>query len=433
MSHAPRRIGDRDSLNGDRYIFLETLLAAQERLIITWSGFDSFDGSPIPPSSLVDQFSAHLNREYRLAGDAPAGDAVQINYPLHPFSSRYRLAKESALRTWNKSWFELPAARPERKPMFQWVVGKEPSENQAEVGGDVNGNAIVLSLGDPIGSFLERGCRIRPPNDEEIPKDRELFESKTLDDWKLRDALFREILCDEKDAVEKLAAQSGIPPGSPGVSAIAVARRTVEGRIERIKSIEQSPRFENHRISVMVDGRHFRMEIKNCARKESAAIVFDAGKTNGKRRLRFWVTHLFLNLEKPVETNIVALDTTIRLRSLSQAEAVRHIVNLDALSKKTLGRLLPFIPDVSWTFVAPGKDNVRDMNSSRKNAWNELARLLGLGYGHDYLRDGRFVDAFGQVANWEEAMSEIPGGEEAFGTMAKEVFGPYLTYCEEKA
>lgn len=433
MSHAAKRPGDRDPLNGDRYIFLEMLLAAQERLIITWSGFDSFDGSLVPPSSLVDQFSAYLSKEYRLAGeDRKAGEVVQINYPLHPFSSRYHLARESHLRTWNKSWFESPAERPDRKSMFQWVVEKKLSENQAEGEGDINGDEIVTSLADPIGSFLEDGCRIRPPKDEEIPKDGELFQSEGLEDWKLRDAVLQEVLCNEKYAVEKLAAQGGIPPGSPGDSAISLARKTVERRVEKIKSIDKSPEFGTHRISLEVDGRRFRMDIKNLSLKGSKAILFDAGRINGKRRLALWVTHLFLNLQKPVATSFVALNKTVRLAAISQSKAIGHIVDLDSLARESQRALLPFVPSVSWVFVEPDKDGVQDIGKSRENAWEELKGLLGLAYNKDFLTDSRFVDAFDQAESWEEAMSKIPGGEDSFKNLAEKVFGPYLKLSQEQ-
>jgi exodeoxyribonuclease V gamma subunit len=433
MSQSPRRIGDRDSLNGDRYIFLEMLLAARERLIITWSGFDTLDGSVIPPSSLVDQFAAHLDREYRLTGDIrKAGEAVQINYPLHPFSSRYRLAKESQLRTWNKSWFESPAARPDRKPMFEWAVEKAPSEIGSDAGKSVDGNEIVALLNDPIGSFLERGCRIRSPRTEEIPADAELFESKGLEDWKLRDAVFREILCKEQDAIEKLAAQGNIPPGSPGKAAIAKARLSIEARVERITSIDASPGFAPHRVSLESDGRHYRMEIKNISLKKSKAILFDAGQINGKRRLRLWVTHLFLNLLEPVETTFVALNKTVRLVAINQSEAIGHIATLESLAKESQRALLPFVPSVTWAFIEPDKDGVQDMVKSRENAWKELEALLGVGYHPDDMIDPRLQNAFGHAESWEEAMSKIPGGEESFTNLAERIFAPFVKLAQEQ-
>jgi exodeoxyribonuclease V gamma subunit len=433
MSHSARRIGDRDSLGGDRYIFLEMLLAAKEKLIITWSGFDSFDGSVIPPSSLVDQFSAHLNREYRLEGsEKKAGEAVQVNYPLHPFSSRYRFAKESQLRTWNKTWFETPGARALSKPVFQWVVEKPPSENVSEDAGEMNGNKIVRLLGDPMKSFLEEGCRIRPPRDEEIPEDGELFKSDGLNDWNLRDAVLREMLCDEKDAVEKLAAQCGVPPGSPGDKAVALARKSMERRVEKIKLIDKSPKFETHRISFEADGRRYRMDVKNLSLKDSSAILFDAGRIDGKKRLKLWVTHLFLNLQKPVETSLVTLDKTTRLTPLDQSEAIEHIIALESIATESERVLLPFIPGVSWAFVEPDKDGIRNIAKCRENAWKALEELLGLAYGKDYRIDDRYVSAFGGVTTWEEAMSIIPGGEKVFGDLAETIFAPFLKLSREQ-
>src|SRR5205085_1223822 len=86
-----REPGDRDTLNADRYLFLELLRSARDRLILTAGGLTD-GGEAAPLSSVAQTLVDWLDREYTL-GAAPAGQAVTVTYPLSPASPRYRSGK----------------------------------------------------------------------------------------------------------------------------------------------------------------------------------------------------------------------------------------------------------------------------------------------------------------------------------------------------
>ncbi|MCO5760647.1 MAG: exodeoxyribonuclease V subunit gamma, partial [Chromatiaceae bacterium] len=66
------RPGDRSRREDDRYLFLEALLSARERLYLSWVGRRITDNSPRPPSVLVGQLRDHLAAGWRLAdADCP--------------------------------------------------------------------------------------------------------------------------------------------------------------------------------------------------------------------------------------------------------------------------------------------------------------------------------------------------------------------------
>ena len=91
------RPGDRSRREDDRYLFLEALLSARERLHISWVGRSIRDNTPRPPSVLVGQLRDHLAAGWRLAGyqgpeaKAPSAllAALTQEHPLQPFSPRY--------------------------------------------------------------------------------------------------------------------------------------------------------------------------------------------------------------------------------------------------------------------------------------------------------------------------------------------------------
>ena len=91
-----RRMGDRSRRDDDRYLFLEALLSARERLYISWQGWRTHDHQSLPPSVLVGQLRDHLSQTW----DSPA--PVQ-EMPLHAFSPRY-FQPGGTLDTFDDDW-----------------------------------------------------------------------------------------------------------------------------------------------------------------------------------------------------------------------------------------------------------------------------------------------------------------------------------------
>jgi exodeoxyribonuclease V gamma subunit len=429
MSQSPGKPGDRDALKSDRYVFLETLLSARDRLIVTWTGFDAGDGSAIPPSVLVDELRSHVSREYRLtraSGEhVPAGDAVLVEYPLHPFSSRYLSTspRDALLSTWNAGWFTAGEKRNEGKGLFEWRVADLPEDDSDEV----NGNAILKALAEPLGTFFIEGCRIQPPTEDEALPDEELFDADNLVQWKLRDAAVNEGLGIEADAVARLAARGEIPPGAPGKLIVEEERRKAEGRF--LKPLAESGSLASYRSQVMrqrIGGRTYQLAIDKIALTDGTARIIDVGKKNPRRYLKAWICQLFLNLGRKTRTTFVFLDGDVTLLPLEGKEALALVESLNALARDGRKRLLPLILEVSWAYL----QKADSVELARKAAWNELKDKVVRNDFSPGNFNPQWAAVFNNAASWEEAMGRIPGGEEEFVRIAREVFGPFLRCWE---
>ncbi|MFZ4622048.1 MAG: exodeoxyribonuclease V subunit gamma [Bacteroidota bacterium] len=434
IRHDSQRPGDRDVLKGDRYLFLETILAARERLIITWSGFNPGNGSEIPPSNLVDELVSHLNREYCLTttdGEMQnAGDSVLVKYPLHPFSARYRSSHDDNIRlnTWNRGWFNESLEKIKKTSMFDWELSRGGVRTEPTI----DGGLIYDSLADPMDTFLN-ACRIEQSRKENQIKDSEPFILDQRENWTVRNAILNELLFNDADAVKRLTVNAELPPSAPGEKIVAEHRRTVEHRIQKLRSIQREPDFRSHRVDVTNNGERFVMEIERISLQKDSAVIMDLGRTYPKRRLNIWITHLFLNLELPVRTFMVTLDKTVILPPISKDDAVTQIRNLHELSLQASMRLLPFIIDVSWAFFEKPGTKVKNPDEFvRTIGWKVLKAILGLTYGDSNRKSTNYIDAFREAQNWDEAMNSIPGGEKVFKETAYQVFGMYAKLAEEK-
>lgn len=97
-----RRMGDRDVRSDDRYLFLETLMSARERLHLSYIGEGVKDGKPRNPASPLAELLAALDAA---AGLRPDDDKTerpwQVRHPLQPFDGRYFDASDTRLFSYN--------------------------------------------------------------------------------------------------------------------------------------------------------------------------------------------------------------------------------------------------------------------------------------------------------------------------------------------
>jgi exodeoxyribonuclease V gamma subunit len=93
------RAGDRSRREDDRYLFLEALLSARQRLYVSWQGHSASDNSARPPSVLVAQLMDHVNACWAPAHQPQA-------QPLQAFSRSYFEAG-SGFDTYDTDWEKI--------------------------------------------------------------------------------------------------------------------------------------------------------------------------------------------------------------------------------------------------------------------------------------------------------------------------------------
>ncbi len=148
-----RRMGDRSRRDDDRYLFLEALLSARERLYISWQAWRTHDHQPLPPSVLVGQLRDHMRQTWD--SEAP----IQ-SMPLQAFSPSYFLPG-STLTTFDTHWALAAQALHSvsmQAPMPEPALAMDQAapEALASATHSVNGVLAPLTEGAPTGHALAR-------------------------------------------------------------------------------------------------------------------------------------------------------------------------------------------------------------------------------------------------------------------------------------
>lgn len=200
------RAGDRSRREDDRYLFLEAILSARQKLYISWQGHRSTDNSEQPPSVLVAQLI-----EYLQAGWTPARKPEK--QPLQPFSESYFL-QDSPFQTYDKDWARVHQAQGTNPVLNN--NGNEPSDNPAALAAPTS-----LTLADlrqlvrqPVEVFFKVRLRVRLDTVEEMEQAEEPFSLNGLEQYQAGQELLE--ANDIQQAIEKLTLSGKLPMAAFG-------------------------------------------------------------------------------------------------------------------------------------------------------------------------------------------------------------------------
>ncbi|ERI50980.1 hypothetical protein N878_24245, partial [Pseudomonas sp. EGD-AK9] len=176
------RPGDRSRREDDRYLLLEALLAARERLYISWVGRSIRDNSERPPSVLVGQLRDHLGAAWSLAGGGDLLPALTTEHPLQPFSRRY-FGAEPGLFSYVHEWAALhgqAASAAAQGALPTWEDGQQ-----------IGPELLQSFLRDPVKCFFTRRLKVFLDEEEQARLDSEPFALDALERYQLQERLLK--------------------------------------------------------------------------------------------------------------------------------------------------------------------------------------------------------------------------------------------------
>ena len=413
MALVPRR-GDRQRRHDERNLFLDLLLAARERLILSYTGRSVRDNSIRPASVLIAELLEYLCKI--IAADATpsaleaARNRLVVEHPLQPFAvGCFTEAGDPRRRSFNEEYcaalqaglqHPIPAAVETSLPD---APASPDDDEDPDTATETQPRFFLETLVAPEGEwrtvtldqlmkFLKNPCKYLLKErlgigldaaDDEI-KDDEPFLPEFLDRGKLAERLLPHLLAGRAVNEIRSLAQAGTeyPTGSFGDLLLNNEIQLLQEFAGEVRQATAVPCALPHHAAFdfEIAGETWRLEGSLGDLRASGLVRYRYDDTRPVDYLSAWLAHLFLcaaspeNIEK--ETIWYSRDGQFRLTPCATARETLHA--LMDLYRQGLSSPLHFFPKSSWACTLDGgsiKKAMAKWKNARNPEWGESSDL----------------------------------------------------------
>jgi exodeoxyribonuclease V gamma subunit len=416
-------VGDRDGRTEDRQLLLDALMAAEDALIVTYTGNDERTNVERPPAVPIGELLDAIDRTV----DGGARARVLLNHPLQPFDPRnFTAGALDPDQPWSFDRITLAGARaltgprPEPAPFLA-----EPLPPAAP--GLVELDDLVRFVEHPVKAFLRQRLGIVVGTAPDEVEDALAVQLGALDEWGVGRRLLEGCLAgaDLDACVEAELARGTLPPGRLARPVLARIRPVVEEIAAHARAVlpAPAPPASVDVRTALEGGRSLGGTVPAVHGDVLRAAVYS--RVGAKHRLAAWVRFLAVTAahpERPFTAVTVgkarsgAADgssvTIARLSPLAadapgrRALALGHLALLVDLRDRGLREPLPLACDASAAYARALREGGDPMAAGRA-AWES-------GFAFDKEdRQPEHQLALGGVRTFAELLAARPRPDEA--------------------
>ena len=389
---AEPQVGDRDPRAEDRQMLLDALLAATERLIVTYTANDERTNLPRPPAVPVGELLDAVERTVSRDGGLARAQVV-THHPLQPFDPRnFTAGTFVPRRPWGFDPQALAGARAltgERAPREPFIAGPLPKRDDALV----ELSDLIRFVEHPVRALLRDRLGISVSEFYDEVQDSMPVELDALETWGVGQRLLEGVLdgAELKACMQAEIARGALPPGELARPTLARIGAVVEQLAEAARGLEADQSPDSLDVNVgLPDGRTLAGTVTGVCGDTIRAISYS--RVRPRDRLRAWVKLLALSAarpERPFESVVIgraradarwANVTAARIAPLAgdapwrQRIATEQLGLLIDLYERGMREPLPIACDTSAAYaqaVASGEDGP----AAAREAWETVFRF----------------------------------------------------------
>ncbi len=418
MARHPRP-GDRSQRNDDKYLFLESILSARQKLYISYVGQSIQDNTAIPPSVLVSEL---LDTIVDHAGIC--AEAMTTRHRLQHFSPWY-FREDSCLFSYSTSVMAALAGIGEKKDPPPFVTDPLPmnaEENAAWQHLDIE--TLCRFFSNPARFFLQQRLGIRLEDTAGRIEESETFVLDPLEKHMVAQELLEKRLCGTSPQIIR-AIQRGLgllPQGSIGDCQYREMDIAVENFVNRYQRFTGG----GHSSDMQIEG----FEISGIRLKGRLAGIFDRGRIDaryGKRRgqdlMTAWIRHLLYSCQGTPDRSrrsfLLCTDRVTEFEPVGDSEKI--LGEIIGLFRQGLEQPLHFFPRAAFEYaeqVLQRSATPQTALASARNIWTggDFAK-----YSHPESKDPYYDLCFRR----SDPLDEV------FEKTAITIFKPILRHCRE--
>jgi len=409
------RPGDRSRRDDDKYLFLESIISARNKLYISYVGQSIQDNSRIPPSVLVSELLDTIEKGFELPGKNILEHVVSV-HRLQAFSPQY-FKKDAGLFSYSEENRDAAAFLHKHEavpPLITRALPLTPLEKEELHSLDIE--TLSRFFSNPIRFLLQQRLGIYLQETATLVDRREDFELNFLDQYLVGQNLVDSRMegRDLNDYRPLQIAMGQLPHGNVGTFYYNELSNDVERFVSKIESLRDK------KIAGPLEAR---IEMGESVLQARLPEIYNCGllqvryaKQRAQDLLSAWIYHLVLCEAAPKE--LIPKSAIIFKNAAWQFKPVDHhlqiLMDLFNMFKGGLEKPLHFFPGSSLEYVQQ-----EQLKSKSKITALIQARKKWQGSG-DYAR-GESDDPYYNIC-----FKMTDPLDQAFEDVSKAVFGPLL-------
>lgn len=283
IAQHPRRQGDRSRRGDDRYLFLEALISARQKLYLSYQGRDIRKNSQREPSLILKELMNYLEQSYGWN---------LLQQVLHPFSRDNYLGAQPSF---DASWLRVTHVLKARNNRIELPEMELPDE-------PVRIDEMVSFFDNPLQEFAHKRLNLYLRNESLQLEDAEPFIADKLTEYQIRSEFCQALLKNDDIGAVRLRYQlSGELPESP-VTRVHLDNWEQEAAVFSDAVLERG-QVDNKRIEVTVTNITVSAEL-SWLKEGQTVLVWRPASRKPKDDIRLWLMHLVATVyvESPVST-----------------------------------------------------------------------------------------------------------------------------------
>ncbi|MEK7259575.1 MAG: exodeoxyribonuclease V subunit gamma [Pseudomonadota bacterium] len=385
------RTGDPRKGDEDRYLLLETLLCARDKLLFSYTGRSLKDNTECQPSVLLRELLDFIDARYvpslnhtlettRTNEPSVMSMCISTLYPMQAFSWRNYAAATEVPGSYDDWWCRvahvlrdtqreaLAASELQRDawPLHELAMTGDPTTS-IELG------RLIRFLQHPIKFFFNTRLRIYLQEEPES-EDEEVFALAGLQSWALRNAMIAEQLqATSEDPLQNVVAAKGLlPHGGLGSAAYAQVQENVSDLLTTLlpyRGLQAEPQRVDLQFAMPMKDKPATTQTVQLSGQIASYLPgkgllhYSPSNRKGKTIVAAWLEHLALCamglLGAGEVTALHCRDSSAHFAALDADSAREQLQCYVALYQLGLARPLPVFPETSLALAQEGGKGAR--------------------------------------------------------------------------
>ncbi|HLC15688.1 MAG TPA: exodeoxyribonuclease V subunit gamma [Thermodesulfovibrionia bacterium] len=399
----------------DRYLFLEAILSAREKIYISYSGQSIRDNSALPPSVLVSELMDYIDQGFAYPDGRSVVNGITVKHRLQAFHSGYFQGRTTSLFSYSRENCEASAAASANRhtsPTFFTSDLTVPDETYRTV--DIE--QLIRFFSNPARFLLNKRLGLYLEDRSFTLVEREPFSLNALEQYSLCQNLIEQSLkgLSLKDAFHVIQAAGVLPHGNAGKLVFARVEQEVTAFIDKVRACSMGEPMPSITVNMKPGSFHVTGTVPWIY--ANGLLGFRCASVKPKDLLKVWIYHLVMCESGQWQSVFVGRDEVWQFMPVQAGE--KHLELLLEKYWEGLSRLLPFLPASALVYC-----RARFLkNKSESEALQSAAKVW---QGNMYEQ--------GEASNPYLALcfdqSVLPS---AFGTNAEAIFEPLMRYGSVK-